>query len=138
MAFPMSDEKRFEVRLLARTAPAADLERSFSAASWVGLCAALVILILNVAVSLYRLALPSDGWSVGLFVYAGQAQLILIAMISAAHTHLALQDPVVRAQSRWMILGVAVGMGTARVTFILSRAGSANPQARQRLNRVMR
>jgi hypothetical protein len=64
------------VRPVARTAPVSDLERSFSAASWARLCAALIILMLSVAVSLYRLALPSDGWSVGLFVYAGKTQLI--------------------------------------------------------------
>jgi hypothetical protein len=85
----VSHEKQFETRPLAGTAPTSDPERSFGAASWAGLCAALAILVLSLAVSLYRLALPSDGWSVGLFVYAGQAQLIfgrnLLGAPSALH-----------------------------------------------------
>jgi uncharacterized repeat protein (TIGR03833 family) len=49
-----------------------DILTSSAIIHWAGLCAAPVILTLSVAVSFNRLDLPSDGWSVGLFEYAGK------------------------------------------------------------------
>jgi hypothetical protein len=111
----MDDKKRTDERLAAHAAPVSDLERSFSAASWGGLCAALVILILSVAVSLYRLALPSDGWSVGMFVHAGQAQLIF------SHNLLGTPSPIQRGD-------VLVAIDGQPAETMLARALILDPQ----------
>jgi len=106
-----SDEQRFDAR-----PPAPELERSFSAASWAGLSAALIILMLSVACSLYRLTLPSDGWSVGLFVYAGKAQLIFGRNLLGASSPLQTGDVLVavEGQPAEAMLARALALGAQR------------------------